>query len=134
MADQSKAGRGAKKSANAFRTISEVAAELNLPQHVLRFWESKFSQIKPMKRGGGRRYYRPEDLEVLQRIRTLLYEDGYTIKGVQKLFKEGGITATAGPRSIDAAAQDTQSSLVKENKLDKMRGVLEDLKDIRNLI
>ena len=75
-----KAESGKKKSVNAFRTISEVAIELELPQHVLRFWESKFSQIKPMKRGGGRRYYRPEDLDVLLRIRTFLYEDGYTIK------------------------------------------------------
>ncbi len=134
MADQTKAGRGSKKSANAFRNISEVAAELDLPQHVLRFWESKFSQIKPIKRGGGRRYYRPEDLEVLKGIRTLLYEDGYTIKGVQKLFKEGGITARSGSRSTDFPAQETQLSHAGEDKLDKMRGVLEDLKDIRNLI
>ena len=73
MADHTKGGRSAKKSAEAFRTISEVSAELDLPQHVLRFWESKFSQIKPIKRGGGRRYYRPEDLAVLQKIRTILY-------------------------------------------------------------
>ena len=95
VVDQKKARRGAKKSANAFRTISEVAAELDLPQHVLRFWESKFSQIRPMKRGGGRRYYRPEDIKVLQSIRTLLYEDGYTIKGVQRLHKEQGLKRLA---------------------------------------
>jgi len=77
-------GRG-RKSASAFRTISEVAAELDLPQHVLRFWETKFSVIRPMKRGGGRRYYRPEDITLLRRIGGLLYTDGYTIKGVQKL-------------------------------------------------
>jgi DNA-binding transcriptional MerR regulator len=78
------------KSAAAFRTISEVATDLDVPPHVLRFWESKFPQIKPLKRGGGRRYYRPEDIELLRRIRTLLYRDGYTIKGVQKLLKTPG--------------------------------------------
>src|SRR5215469_14532801 len=77
------------KSAAAFRTISEVAEELEVPQHVLRFWESKFSQIRPLKRGGGRRYYRPEDVLLLRRIRQCLYEDGYTIKGVQRLLREG---------------------------------------------
>ena len=132
--EQKKAGRSAKKSANAFRTISEVAAELDLPQHVLRFWESKFSQIKPMKRGGGRRYYRPEDIKVLHRIRTLLYEDGYTIKGVQKQFKEGGIIAKADSRSNDDGAQEARTSHLGQDKLNEMRGVLEDLKDIRNLI
>ncbi len=75
------------KSASAFRTISEVASDLDVPPHVLRFWESKFPQIKPLKRGGGRRYYRPEDVDLLRRIRELLYRDGYTIKGVQKLLK-----------------------------------------------
>ena len=134
MANKPKAANGKKKSVNAFRTISEVATEMDLPQHVLRFWESKFSQIKPMKRGGGRRYYRPEDLEVLGRIRTLLYEDGYTIKGVQKLFKEGGITATSGPHSLDGQPSVTQSSQIDEDKLDEMRGVLEELKDLRKLI
>ena len=134
MAEQIKAERGAKKSLNAFRTISEVAAGLDLPQHVLRFWESKFSQIKPMKRGGGRRYYRPEDIEVLRRIRTLLYEDGYTIKGAQKLFKQGGVTAASSSYSTDATAMGAQSSRIDEDKLDKMLGVLEDLRDIRDLI
>lgn len=78
------------KSATAFRTISEVADELDVPQHVLRFWETKFSQVKPLKRGGGRRYHRPEDLAVLRGIRKLLYTDGYTIRGVQRLLKQGG--------------------------------------------
>ena len=86
--DPSSARRQA-KSAAAFRTISEVATELEVPQHVLRFWESKFSQIRPLKRGGGRRYYRPEDVTLLRRIRQCLYEDGYTIKGVQRLLREG---------------------------------------------
>ncbi len=80
--------RGGEKSAAAFRTISEVAGELDVPPHVLRFWETKFSQVKPMKRGGGRRYYRPEDVDLLRRIRRLLYGEGYTIKGVQKLLRE----------------------------------------------
>ncbi len=78
------------KSEGAFRTISEVAVDLDLPQHVLRFWESKFIQIRPLKRGGGRRYYRPEDVALLKRIRQLLYVDGYTIRGVQKLLKHNG--------------------------------------------
>lgn len=78
------------KSPDAFRTISEVADDLDLPQHVLRFWETRFPQIKPMKRGGGRRYYRPEDVDLLKGIRHLLYDHGYTIKGVQKLLKSNG--------------------------------------------
>jgi DNA-binding transcriptional MerR regulator len=78
------------KSADAFRTISEVADDLKLPQHVLRFWETRFNQIKPMKRGGGRRYYRPDDVDLLRGIRTLLYSEGYTIRGVQRLLKEQG--------------------------------------------
>lgn len=79
------------KSPDAFRTISEVADDLDLPQHVLRFWETRFSQIKPLKRGGGRRYYRPTDVDLLRGIRHLLYEEGYTIKGVQKILRENGI-------------------------------------------
>ena len=94
--------RGAGKSAAAFRTISEVAGELDVPQHVLRFWESKFIQVKPMKRGGGRRYYRPEDIDLLRSIRELLYTDGYTIKGVQKLLREGGVKALAERRNSPA--------------------------------
>jgi DNA-binding transcriptional MerR regulator len=82
--------RGA-KSADAFRTISEVAGDLEVPQHVLRFWETRFVQIKPLKRAGGRRYYRPEDIELLRRIRELLYKHGYTIKGVQRLLKDSGL-------------------------------------------
>lgn len=79
-----------KKAKEAFRTISEVATKLDVQQHVLRFWETKFSQVRPMKRGGGRRYYRPEDVALLERIHHLLYTEGYTIKGVQKLLKEKG--------------------------------------------
>ena len=79
------------KSAEAFRTIGEVAGELGIPKHVLRFWEGRFPQIRPMKRGGGRRYYRPEDMELLRGIRALLHSEGYTIKGVQKILREQGI-------------------------------------------
>src|SRR5215813_1751106 len=87
------AERRIEKSAEAFRTISEVASELDVPQHVLRFWETKFTQIKPLKRGGGRRYYRPEDVDLLRGIRALLYTDGFTIKGVQKVLREQGSRA-----------------------------------------
>jgi len=79
------------KAPDAFRTISEVAAELDLPQHVLRFWESRFPHVRPMKRGGGRRYYRPEDIDLLRGIRHLLYGDGYTIRGVQRILREQGV-------------------------------------------
>lgn len=78
------------KSPDAFRTISEAADELDLPQHVLRFWETRFTQIKPLKRGGGRRYYRPDDVQLLKGIRHLLYDQGFTIKGVQRILKEQG--------------------------------------------
>lgn len=84
------------KSPDAFRTISEAAEELDVPQHVLRFWETRFSQIKPMKRAGGRRYYRPGDIELLKGIRSLLYKEGYTIRGVQKILKDDGPSHVAG--------------------------------------
>jgi DNA-binding transcriptional MerR regulator len=87
------------KSPDAFRTISEVAEQLDLPQHVLRFWETRFSTIKPLKRGGGRRYYRPEDVALLKGIRTLLYDRGFTIKGVQRILKE------QGPRYVIAVGE-----------------------------
>ncbi len=94
------ANRTPSKSAAAFRTISEVSDELEVPQHVLRFWETKFTQVRPMKRGGGRRYYRPEDIELLRRIRDLLYSDGYTIKGVQKLLREGQVKPPAHEEAV----------------------------------
>jgi DNA-binding transcriptional MerR regulator len=81
------------KAPDAFRTISEVAADLDIPQHVLRFWETRFAQIKPMKRSGGRRYYRPDDVDLLKGIRRLLYGEGYTIRGVQRILKEHGIAS-----------------------------------------
>ena len=134
------------KAPEAFRTISEVAEELEVPKHVLRFWEAKFAQLKPMKRGGGRRYYRPEDVALLRGIRFLLYNDGYTIRGVQKIFREHGPRfvmdhrrmaeedeqeeAMSAPREIpDIAAEAAQSgatSLARESagervKLDPQR-------------
>ena len=104
------------KAPDAFRTISEVAEALDLPQHVLRFWETRFTQIQPMKRGGGRRYYRPEDIDLLRGIRILLYSEGFTIRGVQRLLRENGVgfvaavgqTGTAPPMS--AAMRDEESA------------------------
>jgi DNA-binding transcriptional MerR regulator len=91
------------KSPDAFRTISEVAEELDLPQHVLRFWETRFNPIRPLKRGGGRRYYRPDDVDLLKGIRQLLYGQGYTIKGVQRILKEDG------PRFVQAIGRGEQA-------------------------
>lgn len=95
------------KSPSAFRTISEVATELEVPQHVLRFWESKFPQIRPLKRGGGRRYYRPEDISLLKQIQNLLYSQGYTIKGVQKVLRD--THRTTAP-AIQRISQQTHSA------------------------
>lgn len=100
--------RGTEKAPDAYRTISEVANELGLPQHVLRFWESRFGQIRPLKRGGGRRYYRPEDIALLKGIQHLLYSEGYTIKGVQKLLKAQGVRAVqsfGGGRVVSEASK-----------------------------
>ncbi len=91
-----------RKSADAFRTISEVADDVDVPQHVLRFWETRFPQIKPLKRGGGRRYYRPEDVDLIRKVRNWLYDDGYTIKGVQKLLREG---AAEDSEPVDETAE-----------------------------
>jgi DNA-binding transcriptional MerR regulator len=102
------------KSPDAFRTISEVAEDLDLPQHVLRFWETRFTQIKPMKRGGGRRYYRPDDIELLKGIRILLYDQGYTIKGVQKLLKQNGNKFVIAIGSGDLAAAEALSASMAE--------------------
>lgn len=96
------------KAPDAYRTISEVADDLDLQQHVLRFWESRFSQIRPLKRGGGRRYYRPDDVELLKGIRHLLYKEGYTIKGVQRILKEQGV------RAVQAFAREPQAEVVFE--------------------
>ena len=106
---QEPVARRIEKSASAFRTISEVADELDVPQHVLRFWETRFPQVRPLKRGGGRRYYRPEDVDLLRGIRSLLYEQGYTIKGVQRLIREGALKARPdsgdpGPAAAEGGA------------------------------
>lgn len=99
------------KSPDAFRTISEAAEELDLPQHVLRFWETRFAQIKPLKRGGGRRYYRPQDIDLIKGIRHMLYEQGYTIKGVQKLLRDNGnqFIVAVGRGDVAAVEAITQS-------------------------
>jgi DNA-binding transcriptional MerR regulator len=143
-------GRNApRKSPDAFRTISEVSDELNVPQHVLRFWESKFSQIRPLKRGGRRRYYRPEDVSLLRGIRRLLYEDGYTIKGVQKVLKERGVRAVADGTRDEAdapavpsappatlATPAAASEAVQEGPLDDvdLERLLAELDEIRGLL
>lgn len=114
-ADDPERPRG--KSAAAFRTISEVASVLDVPQHVLRFWETRFPQIKPLKRGGGRRYYRPEDVALLQDIRRLLYSEGYTIKGVQRLLREkGGLRAL---RDTNVSSGDPESAPIPEASIAK---------------
>jgi DNA-binding transcriptional MerR regulator len=111
------------KSAAAFRTISEVAQELEVPQHVLRFWESKFTPVRPLKRGGGRRYYRPEDVDLLRRIRTLLYSDGYTIKGVQKLLREG-------QGKLNAAVAGPPIAMERRD----LRVIVEELSELRDIL
>lgn len=107
MLGESGAIRTVDKSPDAFRTISEVADDLDLPQHVLRFWETRFAQIKPLKRGGGRRYYRPDDVDLLRGIRHLLYGQGYTIRGVQRILKSDGVrfvqSIGRGEQNIEAA-------------------------------
>ncbi len=129
-----------KKSPGAFRTISEVADELDVQQHVLRFWETKFSQIRPLKRGGGRRYYRPEDVELLKTIHKLLYSEGYTIKGAQKLFREKGKNVMIEAVTAAAAADQSTSpaSAAKSDLSPRQRTALEaiagELKDLRRLV
>jgi DNA-binding transcriptional MerR regulator len=112
--------RRTSKRASAFRTIGEVAEELDLPAHVLRFWESKFPPLKPLKRGGGRRYYRPEDIVLLRRIRQCLYQDGYTIRGVQKLLRDGVLRGAAGawagpPGDGDGAADEPDDTATSDD-------------------
>jgi DNA-binding transcriptional MerR regulator len=129
--------RPAGKSAAAFRTIAEVAGDLDLPAHVLRFWESKFPQIKPLKRRGGRRYYRPEDVTLLRRIRSLLYTEGYTIKGVQRLLRESGRTlppVTGGLGDDELAPVPPAAAPANANARDALRAVLAELEDLRALL
>ena len=115
----------ARKAPSAFRTISEVADDLHIPQHVLRFWETKFPQLKPLKRGGGRRYYRPEDISLLRRVSDLLYTQGYTIKGVQRLLREGGLD-----EAIAAGAPPAAAAEPPETGVAALRAILEELEDI----
>ena len=132
------------KSPEAFRTISEVSEYLSLPQHVLRFWETKFAQIKPIKRGGGRRYYRPEDIELLKGIKYLLYNDGYTIRGVQKVIKENGAKKIISmPNQINdftldmdqhksvSLSENKPQSIIAESKRKKLMNVLNDLVELK---
>nr|WP_240655193.1 MerR family transcriptional regulator [Rhodovarius crocodyli] len=112
-----------RKGAQAYRTISEVAEDLNVPQHVLRFWEGKFPQLKPLKRGGGRRYYRPEDIALLRRIAGLLYSQGYTIKGVQRLLSDDTAPAADTPaQGVDAAMASLEAVAAELRDLLKRAG------------
>ena len=135
------------KSPEAFRTISEVSKDLSLPQHVLRFWETKFVQIKPIKRGGGRRYYRPEDIKLLRGIKSLLYNDGYTIRGVQKVIKEIGtkkilqkevennfFTDNENANKQSNETKNISQHHLGESKRKKLMNVLNDLVDLRKKI
>ncbi len=129
----SPSSRKREKSTTAFRTISEAADELGLPQHVLRFWETRFTSIKPLKRGGGRRYYRPDDLVLLKNIRDLLHIEGYTIKGVQKLLRQNSGKAmvargTAGPEKTEKA------SVLDDRKRQQLEAVLNELEELRSLL
>ena len=117
------------KSAEAFRTISEAAGELELPQYVLRFWETKFPTIRPLKRGGGRRYYRPEDLLLLRRIRDHLYEDGYTIRGVQKLLRRN----EGKKRGKDDDSQ-REGIVIDKRQQAELADVLGELEELRDLL
>ena len=137
-----KAKDTAQKAAGAFRTISEVAEELNVEQHVLRFWENKFSHIKPLKRGGVRRYYRPEDVELLKNIHHLLYSEGYTIKGVQKLLSatRGNLTQRVESSAAVVLAPEQQevapspvAAAVEKNR-NELEAMLAELKSMRRLI
>ena len=127
------------KGPNAFRTISEAADELGVPQHVLRFWETKFSFIRPMKRAGGRRFYRPQDITVLRGVRALLHDEGYTIKGVQKLHKEQGIRrlAVAGegagslPALSDGVFQPDEPVDIGNETRDRLSFALADLEAVK---
>ena len=131
------------KSPQAFRTISEVAGELDVPQHVLRFWESKFTQVKPMKRAGGRRYYRPTDIMLLNGVKALLYEEGYTIRGVQKVFREHGVryvTAKGGGPAPAPAAPAPAMLEVKSGARHSgggeraLHNVLEELMELKKIV
>ncbi|QBX38121.1 MerR family transcriptional regulator [Brevundimonas sp. S30B] len=117
----------ASKGPNAFRTISEAADQVGVPQHVLRFWETKFAFIAPIKRAGGRRFYRPQDVETLKAVKRLLHEEGFTIKGVQKLHKDGGLGRLLGeaPSLVDLGSQVAAPSLTRD--VERLRRVLAEI-------
>jgi DNA-binding transcriptional MerR regulator len=128
--------RAVGKSPAAFRTIAEVATELDMPQHVLRFWESRFPQVKPLKRRGGRRYYRPEDIALLRVIRSLLYDEGYTIKGVQRLLRDGevripSIAPVASPPPPPPTLPPEERRLLINDELKK---ILQDLEHAHEML
>jgi len=142
---QKSSSKAAEKAPSAFRTISEVADEIGVQQHVLRFWESKFSYIKPLKRGGGRRYYRPDDVELLKNIHHLLYTEGYTIKGVQKLLQKtrGNLSGAIELSAADMAevlennsVSDTEATNPKvfDKNREKLKTMLDELKSMRDMI
>ncbi len=120
------------KSKSAFRTIAEVADELDVATHVLRFWESKFPQIKPMKRNGGRRYYRPDDVELVRKIRDLLYNQRYTIEGVQKLIKEKGLKAFIGEEIMPDFFETPEDVTLGEDVRALLTSVVNELNQIHN--
>ncbi len=132
------ATRTVSKSAAAFRTISEVAEHLEVPQHVLRFWETKFTQVRPLKRGGGRRYYRPEDVALLRRIRDLLYTEGYTIKGVQRLLREGlaksGYGAGSTVRPVKSKPGPDSGEGPEQAQRAELETLLQELIELRDLL
>jgi len=153
LSPRTEANAPMEKSPEAYRTIREVADALDLPQHVLRFWETRFPQIRPLKRAGGRRYYRPDDIDRLRLIKRLLYEEGYTIKGVQKLFKEQGVQAlsAAAPRNEpsteaapaaepDAASQTAEemsgahSTRLADDELAALREALAGIRDAERIL
>ncbi len=119
------------KSDLAFRTISEVSKDLDLPQHVLRFWETKFLQIRPVKRGGGRRYYRPEDLEWLRRIKGLLYDDGFTIKGAQKVLGTNSIKKKGSSTKDKEKALSSKGESSHDRLVNNLEDILSDLRVLR---
>ncbi|MDP6473722.1 MAG: MerR family transcriptional regulator [Alphaproteobacteria bacterium] len=124
----------ASKSPDAFRTIREVSEELDVPQHVLRFWETKFNQVRPLKRGGGRRYYRPEDVALLRRIRSLLYADGYTIRGVQKLMRETGGKVPGVVPEPEPAKPVATAAKPADGIGDRGREILSELEILRDML
>ena len=121
------------KSSDAFRTISEVSAALDVPPHVLRFWETKFTSLRPLKRSGGRRYYRPDDIAVLTRIRALLYQDGFTIKGAQRFLKSKEAPAPTGAVAESAACVDASHLAAIQAVLDSARKRLANVKNQLNV-